>query len=132
MGDVLVIRGSISSAAGAGSPSGDLADVGPLEERLLVGAKVNQQVILAADAPYAPALLVADGGPFANGVNVLHVKTVGGKVRVRVTTSDGATQAFPVDSYLCLISESVAITAVDFTRVSGVSTTVKLFMAEKL
>lgn len=134
MGDLLIIRGSMQvlPPGPAGPASGDLGEIGELDERLLVGAKLNTRVVLPDNNPFVVPLLNADGGPFVAGAHVLVVKPVGGKVRVRISTTDGATQAMPVDSYLCLISESVPVTAIDFTRLSGVTTTIKLFMAEKL
>lgn len=136
MGDQLILKGSMQAlppmgALGSGL-SADLGELGDIDERLLIGAKLNTRLNIPTDAVFSVPILTGVGGPFVAGVNVLVVKPVGGKVKVRVTSADGATQAIPVDSYLSLISLSVPITAVDFTRVSGVTTTIKLFMAEKL
>ena len=62
---------------------------------------------------------------------VLVVKTIGGKVRVRLTSADGSSQAVPVDTLLAVISSSVPYTALDLTRVAGTTTTVEVFMGEK-
>ncbi len=133
VGDLVQARGAVTSLPPtAASPvSGDLGEVGELDERLLVGAKLNTRFDLLADTALAVPLLAAGGGPFRVGANFILVKCVG-KVRVRITTSDGATQAVPVDGCLLLVSSSVYVTAIDFTRVAGVATTVKLFLAEKL
>lgn len=62
--------------------------------------------------------------------HAVFVKTVGGKVRVRLTSADGSSQAIPVDSMLLLISESVPFTAIDITRAAGVPVTVRVLLAE--
>lgn len=132
MGAVLILKGSASVAPTVGTPSGEMVNLGPIEERVLVGFRLDQQFDLTVDTAVVVPVLRAASGPFNAGAHVLMVKVVGGKVRVRITTSDGSTQAIPVDSFLSLISLAVPITAVDFTRVASTLTTVKLFMAEKL
>jgi hypothetical protein len=64
-------------------------------------------------------------------VNVLVIKAVGGKVRVRITSADGSSQAVPVDSFLALTTYSVGITAVGVTRTPAVPTTVRFFLGQK-
>ncbi len=69
-------------------------------------------------------------GPLDNA-HVVLIKTVGGKVRARLTSADGSQQSIPVDSFMVIVSESVPFTALDLTRVAGVTTTVKVLLGEK-
>jgi hypothetical protein len=94
-----------------------------VDERATLAAKSTAEYALSSDAPVSVAL---DG---MASVNVLMVKT-DGKARVRLTTSDGATQAWPCDGFLLLMTRSVAITAIDLTRVAGVATNVRLFLGQ--
>lgn len=134
MADVLSLLGTLAVQPAASVPaaSGDALPSILLSERVNIVARINSTVTLATDSTLAVPLLVGAGGPFAVGANVVQVKVIGGKVRVRLTSADGATQAVPVDSLLQLISMSAPITAIDFTRTVGQSTILKLFMAEKL
>jgi hypothetical protein len=77
----------------------------------------------------ADAAQVVSFGGCAHG-NVLVVKALGGKVRLRITSADGSQQAVPVDSFLVLISLSVPFTAVDITREAGVETFVQTFIGQ--
>jgi hypothetical protein len=133
MNDRFVLQGTFASQPAAlDQPSGDAGDGGTIDERLLVVRKQNLRIDLSVDTPVAVPVLVAANGPFVSGAHVLVIKPLGGKVVARLTTADGAIQSIPVDGFLSLISLSSPITALDFIRVAGVSTTVKLFMAEKL
>ena len=66
------------------------------------------------------------------GASVLIIRTVGGKVKATITTTDGATQAVPVDPLLILISTSVPVTALTLTRDPAVTATVtvKVFLGQ--
>lgn len=66
-------------------------------------------------------------------VHVLCVQTNAGKVRLRITTADGATQAIPVDPVYVQITSSVPITALDITRDTTISNavTVSVLMGQK-
>jgi len=66
-----------------------------------------------------------------SAINVLQIRVVGNKVRVRITSTDGSTQAIPVDSFLCIVTDSVDITAVDLTRTAGSETTVYVTICQK-
>lgn len=134
MGDLVRVRGAVTALPPtAASPvSGDLGEVGELDERLLVGAKLNLRLVLTADAARDVPILAAAGGPFVAGAHVLVAKVVGGKVTATLSTLAGAYQSVPVDGVLLLISETDPVTTLYFTRTPGVATTVKLFLAEKL
>jgi hypothetical protein len=125
MADVFKLEGSYSTHPTSGSPSGNPEIDAPISERVGLKNKTVGYYELTADAPVS-----VDFGGLAN-VNVLYLKTVGGKVRVRITSSDGATQSIPVDTVLAIISKSVAITAIDLTRVAGVDTNVRVFLGER-
>lgn len=92
---------------------------------MMLATEQYSQITLTADAPVVLPL-----GGLADA-NVLIVKAVGGKVTVRITSSDGSQQAVPVDSFLALISASTPMTAVDVARSPGVQTVVKYFLGQK-
>lgn len=127
MSEIFKLRGDIAAGeACSGLSSGIPAVTLPLDETLtLKSPPVIGQYSLAADAAQAVGL----GG--LTNVNVLVVKAVGGKVRVRITSTDGSQQAIPVDSLLVLLTSAVAITAIDLTRVAGTLTTVTVTLGEK-
>ena len=58
------------------------------------------------------------------------IKVTGGKVRVRLTSADGATQAVPVDSLLVLVDRATTVSAIDLTRTPSTSTRVQVFLGE--
>lgn len=125
MADVFVLEGSFSTKPTSGNPSGNPEVESPISERITLANKTLGLYELTVDTPVS-----VDFGGLTN-VNVLVIKTVGGKVRVRLTSADGATQAVPVDSMLILLDRSVPITAIDLTRVAGVATTVRVFLGER-
>lgn len=107
----------------------------PLSFAALVTAQINEakqlkvkqvgDVELTVDTPVA-----VDFGGVTNA-HIVILKAVGGKVRARVSSTDGASQAVPFDTYWILMSESVPVTAIDLTRVAGTPTTVRVFLGEK-
>ena len=119
----LKLQGSLTASSGNAPNSPELSYA--LDEALTVKAFQTYEMVLNAD----PAQAVALAG-VAN-IHYLYVKTVGGKVRVRVTSADGSQQSIPVDDHLILQASAVPSTAVDFTRVSGAVTTVRGLVAEK-
>jgi hypothetical protein len=96
-----------------------------LSEALSLTRKDLDTVVLNADAP----LSVSFGSGVASAAVVI-LKATGGKVRARITSADGSQQSIPVDDLLVLIAQSVPITAIDLTRVPGVSTTVDVFLGQ--
>jgi hypothetical protein len=125
MSDVLDLSGSITTRPAIGAPSGFPSLSFPLAERMVL---VNMQAAryeLDADDP----VNVQFGG--VTNAQVLFIKAVGGKVRVRITSADGATQAIPVSDMLYLECVDVPITAIDLTRVAGTETTVEVFLGEQ-
>ena len=123
--DTFKLTGDYVTLPLSGSPSGDPEISSPVDESVTIKNKAIGLYELTADA------VVAVGLCGLAGAHVVILKTVGGKVKVRLTSADGAVQSVPVDSFLCLISQTVPLTALDLTRVSGVTTTVKVFLGER-
>jgi len=96
--------------------------------QILEQVTIDEKNLVTYDLTSDSAQVVAFGG-VANA-NVLIIAT-DRKVKVRVTSADGATQAIPVDDTLILISRTVPITAVDITRVPATETHVSVFLGEK-
>lgn len=99
--------------------------VATIDEAKQVQSKQITTHLLASDSP-----VDVDFGGVTNA-HIVILKAVGGKVRARLTSADGTDQAVPFDTYFILMSETVPVTAIDLTRVSGVETTVRVFLAEK-
>lgn len=97
----------------------------PINEARTIDAKVLTDVLLAADAPESVAF-----GDVTNA-NIVILKAIGGPVVARITSAAGALKEVPFDTYLILMSETVAITAITLTRAPGTETTVRVFLAEK-
>ena len=123
--DTFKLTGDYVTLPLSGSPSGDPEISSPVDESVTIK---NKAIGLYELTAYA---VVAVGLCGLAGAHVVILKTVGGKVKVRLTSADGAVQSVPVDSFLCLISQTVPFTALDLTRVSGVTTTVKVFLGER-
>jgi hypothetical protein len=105
--------------------SGDPQVNATLDERLTIDNKTQINIVLDSDDPHDVPL----GG--LESVHVLIMRAVGGKVTVTVSSDDGDDQVFPVDPLLIVESRSVPFTAISLSRVTGIPTTVKVFMAEK-
>lgn len=125
MADVFKILGSYTTAPVAGSPSADPSMAATIDEQLSLDRKHYREYVLDSDA----VVSVDFGG--LDAAHALVVKCVGGKVRVRATSTDGTSQAVPVDSFMAVISESVPFTAIDVTREAGIEVRVKIFLGEK-
>lgn len=126
MADVFRLNGSYTTQPTTGNPSGDPEVESSIDERVGLTNKTIGLYNLTADSP----VTVNFGG--LTNAHVVVVKTVGGKARVRLTSADGSQQSVPVDSFFSLISLAVPVTAIDLTRVAGVSTLVRIFLGERL
>ena len=127
MSDVFKVHGSYTSEpASSCTSSGSVTVSAPIDEIVTF----KRSPTIAEYELTSDALQTVPFGPATNA-HVVLIKTVGGKVRVRLTSADGTTQAIPVDSFLLVISESVPFTALDLLRVAGVITTVKVLLGEK-
>ena len=108
-----------------GTPTSFAASIDAvIGEALVLKAKHYDTILLSADA----VSVVSFGGVVNAHVVILKAT---GKVKARVTSTDGATQAVPFDTYWILMSQSVPITAIDLTRVPATDTTVFVFLGEK-
>ena len=123
MAEVARLQGSLTSTP-TYLPNGQARVTIPLDVSLSCANSLSTTVYLTPDDPYTLSL-----GALAN-VNVLMIRAVGGKIRVRVTSSDGSQQAIPTD-FLLLFTGAVNITALDLTRTAGTSTVVSVYMGDK-
>jgi hypothetical protein len=123
--DTFSLAGSYQSTPAFGSPSGVGSIIAPIDEELVLTEKFYDSIDLSTDAPFN----VSFGGGVTQAAVVI-LKAIGGKVRVRVTSTDGSQQSFPLDSFAVIMSVSVPITAIDLTRVPGTATTVDVFLGQ--
>ena len=127
MADTFTLSGSYDSApASVGTNSGSASISAPIDEAVQLATRTQVELTLTSDAAQAVTI------PGATNINAVVIRATGGKVRVRVASSDGATQAIPVDPFMALITESVNITALDVTRVVGTETIVQIFLGERV
>lgn len=96
----------------------------PINETLTIKASMWTEMTLTLDAPYT-----VNFGGVANA-HIVILKSTNGKVLATLTTSAGAAQVVPFDTYWILMSESAPVTALTLTRVAGTETTVRIFLAE--
>lgn len=94
------------------------------EAMVLARSPTAYEVDLTVDTPMPVQL----GGN--SSVNVVILKSVGGKVKARITSADGTTQAVPFDSVLIITSRSVPITAIDLTRAPATPCTVRVYLGQ--
>lgn len=125
MASTFVLSGTYQAMPGFGMPSGDPLITAPVDERQTLELELAGQLLLTADAPVA----VPFGGLTSASVFVL--KVVGGPVKVRLTSSAGATQVVPCDTFLSLMSGTVPFTAITVEREPGVITTCKFFLGQR-
>jgi len=123
--DVFKLNGSFTAQPAAGLPSGEFNISTPINESVALKRKATVELELASDGPQS-----VDLGALA-GINVLQIRSVGGKVLLRATSADGSAQAIPVDPYLSLITLSVPLTALTLERVPGTLTSAKIFLGER-
>lgn len=124
MTDVFTLHGDFETQPGSGSRSIDPEVRSRIDERLAIAAKAVQTLELDVDT--AVSVDMSNLGEAA----VVVIKT-DQKVKARLTSTDGATQAVPVDGVLILIAKAVGYTAIDLTRLPGTPTTARIFLAEK-
>ena len=125
MSDAFKLIGSYEVTPLSNPLSFAVSSVAPINESIQLKAKESTDVLLTVDSAVA--------APFGGVTNahIVILKAVGGKVKARITSADGATQSVPFDTYFILMSESVPVTAIDLTRVAATPTTVRVFLAEK-
>lgn len=125
MSALFTLQGDYSTKPLSGSPSGDPAVASPIKEPVSLSNQSIGTISLDADGPVTLPL-----GALTQ-VNVVMLKTVGGRVTLRYTSSEGVDQAFPVDSFIAHITQSEALTALTVERVPGVQTIVTYFLGER-
>lgn len=129
--DTLHLQGSLISTPPGVPPSAALGfEIATIDETLYLAHKSGDSIDLTTDAPFSV--------PFAGltKCNFLYIKSVGGKVRVRVTSVDGSQQSYPVSSLLILFADTnggvdPVISAIDITRVAGQLTSVTYVIGEQ-
>lgn len=111
------------------TPSGAYASADPmvsasLDERMSLSNEIVSQLSLTTDAPVSL--------PFGtmSAVNLVVIKVAGEPVTVRITSTAGATQAIPVDTFFSLFSRSKDIAAIDVIRNPGSLTAIRYFLGK--
>jgi hypothetical protein len=121
--DAVTIQGSIQATPNDASLSGLPQVLATLAESFVVGTTVVPgRYDLTSDSPQSVSL-----GSMTVGANMVIVKPIGVQhVKLTVTSADGASQSFPVDTILILVSQNNPITALALTRDPGVETLVEV------
>jgi hypothetical protein len=109
-GSTLLLSGNVQITPLSTYNSGSGIVPFPLYELVALSKRHLDEVLLSTNAVTSISL----GG--LTEVNVLILRTTGGKVRARVTTSDGTEQAIPVSPLLVSLTGAVGITAIDVMR----------------
>ncbi len=126
---VCEFTGQVFASAGATSwPSGEQTLLEPLAFTApLVAAPLAGEWQLSDDNPADLSALPQ----LVGGAHIVVLHAYGGKVRARLTSTDGAQQSVPVDPIHVTISQSVPITGLDLTRVAGAGTvSVRVFLGQ--
>lgn len=114
---IFKLTGSYSTQPASGAPSAVPEVVSTsIDESIELVRKQLNEYTLTSDVAVS-----VDLTGLVVGANVLLVAVTGGKVKVRITSTDGAVQSIPCDDLLYLICRSVPITAIDITRLTGVA-----------
>ena len=125
MSSTMRASGQITDQPISGIGSGQPTTTIPLDETVaLSDSSMTSAYNLTVDGP-----VNVDFGTL-DGANVIFIKTIGGRVVVRLTSAAGTTQAVPVDSILFLICTSEPITAIDLERVAGQDTRVNVALGQ--
>lgn len=126
MADTFNLQGMIQTCPVTGTPPGFFAPVAQIAETSTLQVKLLQEIPLNADGPVS-----VDLASFANGVNIVYLKAIGGAITARLTSTKGTTQAIPVDPLQIIISNTVAFTALDIARPPGIPVRVEVFVGAK-
>lgn len=124
MSESFALTATLESKPLVGNPSGQPSVILPINEKVTLERSLVTTLELTSDSP-----VIVNLGPITN-VNVLMVRAVGSKVRLRVTSADGTNQAIPVDPVVTLINRTIPITAVEVMRTPTYDTTVFVFLGE--
>ena len=121
----LAFTGSATLKPPVGFPSGQPTTLVSYDEKVSLDKNLSGNITLSTDNATSMSLGAL------TGVNWLSIRALGAKVRVRITSSDGTTQAIPVDPTLILRCDSVDITAIDVTRTTSIETEVFYVFGQK-
>lgn len=126
MADKFTSTGSWGTSPQTGSllSSGAPSMSAPVNVSVMLSQKNFDDYVLVADA----VVPVAFGG--VTNAHVIEIES-DRKIKVRLTSADGAAQVIAVDGRLELISKTVPYTAIDLQRVAGQETRVKVFIGQK-
>ena len=124
MTDFFKLHGDFQTIPVSAARGVDPQVASPIDERFAVSQKAISDVQLTDDAP-----VDVDMSNLAEA-SVVIIKS-DHKVRARLTSTDGSQQAVPVDGLLILVCRAVGVSAIDLTRLTGVDTNCKIFLAKK-
>jgi hypothetical protein len=123
--ETLQLNGQFSiNPSPACSCDADLGTLITLSESMSVDAKLATAFALSADPAFPIDLTTVPE------VNALFIEA-SQKVKLTITTADGAAQVIPVDPMMIWFSESVPITALSITRLAATTTSVRLVLGQK-
>ncbi len=124
MSDTLELQAALTTTPTIGNPSGVPAITIPVQLELSIVNKSIQQFDMTTDSPYS-----LDLSSFPNGVNVVQIQTLGGRVTAAISSEKGAGQLVPVDPFYFQCDQAGSISTIDLTRDAGVETNVYVFLA---
>ena len=119
------LSGAFTAEPDSGTTSGNPSTEVVLADTIRLTKRHSTVMDLTSDS----AASIGFGG--LTNAHVISIRASGGKIRVRLTSTDGSTQAIPVDPYVLVLCREVPVTAIDLTRVAGTSTTVFVFLGEE-
>jgi hypothetical protein len=123
MADTFRLSGTYAVKLSTGTSSGAPSIEALLDESLLLARKLTQRLDLTVDTP----VTISFGGLTKAHVIIIRADA---KVKLRLTSADGSTQAVPVEPLFIAMSQTVQFTALDITRVAGQATSVEVFLGE--
>jgi hypothetical protein len=127
LAETLLLNGQLSINPSTASMCADGVDLGTLvtlSESMSISAKLTAAFTLSADPAFPVDLTTVPS------VNALYIEA-DSKVKLTITTADGALQVVPVDPMMVWFSATVPITALSITRLAGTTTNVKLILGQK-
>jgi hypothetical protein len=123
--ETLLLNGQLSiNPSPACGCDPDLGVLVTLSEQMSIAAKQSMSFVVPSDAVFPIDLTTTPN------VNALFID-VDQKVKLTITTADGAAQVIPVDPMMVWFSGLVPITALSITRQVGVDTNVRLILGDK-
>lgn len=123
---ILTLQGSFV-AQPQNTPSGLIVPVIPLAETQGFQKTISGEILVDTDAVFSVSFGNLSQAHFA------YLKLIGGEVRVRVSSTYGALQAFPVNTLWWLFCLNNPVTSLDVARIPGsnIPVSVEFFLAEK-